>query len=93
MPLRGETGTLLKYTCLDNGLSDLLLERLVPWQHLLRATGCEAKLIHAAGESAEVVLSSSWRHERHRAKRVLLEKKIGRLGVSGAKKQRRQEVL
>eukprot|EP00435_Cladocopium_sp_Y103_P008736 s2542_g2.t1 len=62
-PLSGEAGTLQKYMCPDHGISDLLVERL-------------AKLLLAAGPSAHVVLSSSWRHERHAAKRDLLERKI-----------------
>mmetsp|Transcript_23432 Transcript_23432/g.27713 ORF Transcript_23432/g.27713 Transcript_23432/m.27713 type:complete len:103 (+) Transcript_23432:53-361(+) len=58
--------------CPDHGISDVLVERL-------------AKLILAAGDSAHVVLSSSWRHERHIAKRQLLEGKIGKcLGRSFA---------
>eukprot|EP00913_Durusdinium_trenchii_P017505 g16446.t1 len=66
VPLRGEDGTLLKFMCPDHGLSEVLVERL-------------ANIILAAGESAQVILSSSWRHERHHAKRELLERKIGRL--------------
>lgn len=64
-PLSGEAGTLQKYMCPDHGISDLLVERL-------------AKLLLAAGPSAHVVLSSSWRHERHAAKRDLLERKISK---------------
>jgi len=65
VPLRGEDGTLLKFMCPDHGLSEVLVERL-------------ANIILAAGESAQVILSSSWRHERHHAKRELLERKIGK---------------
>lgn len=64
-PLSGEAGTLQKYMCPDHGISDLLVER-------------SAKLLLAAGPSAHVVLSSSWRHERHAAKRDLLERKISK---------------
>ena len=64
-PLDGEAGTLQKFICPDHGISDVLVERL-------------AKLILAAGQHVHVVLSSSWRHERHLAKRQLLEKKISK---------------
>jgi len=64
-PLDGETGTLQKFLCPDHGISDVLVERL-------------AKLILAAGQHVHVVLSSSWRHERHLAKRQLLERKISK---------------
>ncbi|CAJ1343379.1 unnamed protein product [Effrenium voratum] len=63
-PLDGEPGCLQKYACSASSLSDLLVERL-------------AKLILAAGD-CHVVLSSSWRHERYRGRRVLLERKLGK---------------